>query len=268
MSEKNNKKNMRTKPGIIVLRCVLALLGILGLVCFIMPFFSYGIMNVWNMLGLALSAVLLLVSVFWVSIIKFIKVLWKRTPGKIVCSAAAVLLCSAIILAAVISGFMIGAACSTPENEVTLVVLGCRVIGEQPSLMLEERLSAAYEYLSENSGSCAVLSGGQGSGEDISEAECMYRWLTDRGISADRLYIEDKSVSTRENLLFSSEIIKSENLNSEIAVVTNEFHVYRASMTADSIGLKAYSVPAKTTWKLFPTYYLRELFGVMYEWVF
>lgn len=96
----------------------------------------------------------------------------------------------------------------------------------------------------------------------------MYRYLTGRGISADRLYIEDKSVSTRENLMFSGKIIEAENLNSDIAVVTNEFHVYRASMAADDLGMNSYAVPAKTTWKLFPTYYFRELFGVMYEWVF
>ncbi len=267
--ENNKKHNHGTGKVIgIVLRCILMLLGITGIVCFIMPLLSYGIMNIWNISGLAVSIVLLLVSIFFSFVLKQLKALCKSLAGRIICCAAAVLLCTAIILAAVISGFMIKYALNSPENDVTLVVLGCRVIGEEPSLMLEERLSAAYEYLSENEGCCAVLSGGQGSGEDISEAECMYRYLTGRGISADRLYIEDKSVSTRENLMFSGKIIEAENLNSDIAVVTNEFHVYRASMAADDLGMNSYAVPAKTTWKLFPTYYFRELFGVMYEWVF
>ena len=93
-----------------------------------------------------------------------------------------------------------------------MIVLGCGVNGDRPSLMLTERLDAAYDYLNTHEEVVCILSGGQGKGENISEAECMYRSLTEKGIARDRLYKEDRSTSTRENLLYSKKIIEEKNL--------------------------------------------------------
>lgn len=250
-----------------IVSVILVLLGTAGIVCFMMPFISYGILMIWNGMGLALGILFVLMGIFLTPLFAFFRKVWKTKAGKVICGAAAGALGAGLILVIVISGLMIHAAGRGPEKNATLVVLGCRVIGEQPSLMLEERLEAAYVYLSANPDSAAVLSGGQGGGEDISEAECMYRYLTGRGIASERLYLEDRSTSTRENLAFSGEIIKKKNLNKDIAIVTNEFHEYRAFMVAEALGMKPAAVPGKTIWKLFPTYYLRELFGVVYEWI-
>ena len=40
----------------------------------------------------------------------------------------------------------------------------------------------------------------------------MYQYLVSKGIDPHRLYQEDKSTSTRENILFSYQLIKKENL--------------------------------------------------------
>ena len=74
--------------------------------------------------------------------------------------------------------------------------------------MLSERLCAAYEYLNRNPKAMCVLSGGQGDGEEISEAECMYRYLTGRGIDGARLLLEDQSTTTAENLQYSMELLQ------------------------------------------------------------
>ena len=153
-----------------------------------------------------------------------------------------------------------------PSTPVTLVVLGCRVYGTTPSLMLTERLDAAYDYLINNRDAVCILSGGKGDGENISEADCMYKYLTEKGISKDRLFKEDKSTSTRENIEFSLEIIKANDLNPKIGIVTNEFHQYRASKIAEKHGIEAYAVNGKTAGWLFPTFYIREMWGIMYEW--
>ena len=102
---------------------------------------------------------------------------------------------------------MISAANRKPPKNATLIVLGCRVYGERASLSMVERLEAAYEYLQENPQAVCVLSGGMGSGENITEAECMYRYLVDKGITSRRLYKEEESTSTIENLKFSLELI-------------------------------------------------------------
>ena len=149
-----------------------------------------------------------------------------------------------------------------------LIVLGCGVNGDRPSLMLTERLDAAYDYLNTHEEVVCILSGGQGKGENISEAECMYRYLTEKGIARDRLYKEDRSTSTRENLLYSKKIIEEKNLDPQVIIVTNEFHEYRASVIAEHTGIKPSAVCGKTAWWLLPTYYLRELYGIVFEWIF
>lgn len=113
-----------------------------------------------------------------------------------------------------------------------------------------------------------MLSGGQGSDENISEAQCMYDALTALGISPARLYMEDNSTSTKENFENSNEIIERYGLKTDIAVVTNEFHEYRAKMLAGEIGLGFSAVPAKTAGWLFPTYLVREWYAIIFEVLF
>ena len=96
----------------------------------------------------------------------------------------------------------------------------------------------------------------------------MYLYLTDSGIVSDRIYKEDQSTTTRENLAFSYEIIKEQGLNENIAIATNNFHEYRAGKIADDLGLKHGAVSGDTALWLLPTYYARELLAILYEWVF
>lgn len=110
----------------------------------------------------------------------------------------------------------------TKPKGKTVTVLGCRVKGTVPTRALMSRCKAAFDYLTENKNSVAVLSGGQGPDEDISEAECMYRILTEKGIDKTRLYIENASTSTEENLKFSSDVIDKNNLSKEIVICTSE----------------------------------------------
>lgn len=171
------------------------------------------------------------------------------------------------LLFSVESCFMINAVLDTPEADSTLIVLGCAVYGEKPSQVLSLRIDAAAEFLEENPESKAVLSGGQGAGEDISEALCMYRELTRRGISEDRLFMEDKSVNTRENVAFSAEIIEKEGLNKSVAIVTNNFHLYRASLSVKAQGLECSCLSAFTPITLLPTYIMREYLGIVAQWI-
>lgn len=107
-----------------------------------------------------------------------------------------------------------------------IIVLGAQVHGEVPSLALEKRLEVACRYLKENTGTKAILSGGKGSGENITEAESMERYLVEKGIGKERLIKEEKSVSTAENLEFSADIIGDKNAS--VGIVSNNFHICRA----------------------------------------
>lgn len=136
--------------------------------------------------------------------------------------------------------------------------------GERPSRVLNERLCAAYEYLNRNPKAVCVLSGGQGDGEEISEAECMYRYLTGRGIDGARLLLEDRSTTTAENLQYSMELLQQHGIDGPITIITSEFHEYRANQTAKRLGITSYSTPSRTFFLYLPTFYVRELYGILY----
>lgn len=151
-----------------------------------------------------------------------------------------------------------------------IIVLGAAVHGDTPSLSLVERVSTAYDYLTAHPDCIAVVSGGQGSNENMSEAEAMYRWLTDKGIASERIILEDKSTSTLENLKFSLEKIRAHGGSTDsIAVVSSEYHIYRAKLIAQSLGLDADGIPARTGYiSVRINYFIREAFGVVYQKAF
>ena len=143
------------------------------------------------------------------------------------------------------------AAADPPDDADYLIVLGCGVFGTSPSPSLRERLEAAGDFLEAHPDCVAVVSGGQGEGEDISEAECMRRWLEARGISAERILVEDRAMSTEENMTFSAPMIEAHSgkpyAENAIAVCSSEYHLYRARWLARRfIGIDPPAVAAKT----------------------
>ena len=250
-----------------ILQIALIVIGVLGLIWFLTPYAVGRIMNLGNGTGAVIMALIMAYGAFMPKINQAIKKLYAQKIGKVILTGILVVVAAVILLAGVETAFMIKAATAKPSENATVVVLGCRAYGSRPSIMLASRLDAAYEYLTEHPDAICIVSGGQGPDESMPEAECMYLYLTEKGIASERIYQENRSTSTRENLLFSQEIIEAEGLNPEIAIVTNEYHEYRAGMVADALEMEYSAVPARTPLWLFPTYYIRELYGIIYEWV-
>lgn len=121
-----------------------------------------------------------------------------------------------------------------------MVILGCRVMpGGEPSMLLQDRLETALDYLKEDPDILVVVSGGQGSNEPVSEAACMADWLEEKGISEDRIFQEDQSSNTKENLIFSKDLLAREGIDvgeTDVLVVSNGFHLTRARMLAERFG--------------------------------
>lgn len=251
-----------------VLYCCLFAFFVLGFLVFLAPVFT-GILNIGNTLGMICCA-LLAALVFFHEKAAALFHANKLFRGFFIAGTA--IGAVALIMLAVASVLMLKTVSDKPHNPSALIVLGCRVKNIDgnivPSLMLSKRINAAYDYLVKYPDSVCILSGGQGSDEPISEAECMFRVLTEKGISAERLIKEDKSTSTYENIKFSKAIIDGLDINGELAVVTNEFHLCRAVRIAKEQGLEVKAVSAPTAIFLLPTYWLRDCLGVIYEYVF
>ncbi|MCR5278431.1 MAG: YdcF family protein [Lachnospiraceae bacterium] len=248
-----------------ILRIILIAIGLITTTWFILPKIIFDVLNIGNMTGIIAGLFLIIFGIFISPLSHMIKRCQKKKAGKAILTALSACVLIPVLTAIILSAFMLRANLKKPEGTPTLVVLGCRVIGHTPSLVLSERLNAAYNYLISNPDSYCIVSGGQGSDEMISEAQCMHDWLINRGIAKERILVENNSTSTRENLTFSGEILKENGLSSDIAIVTNEFHMHRAHMIAHKLGLKASAIPARTNIILYPTYVVREWYGILYE---
>lgn len=178
------------------------------------------------------------------------------------------ILLAAVLLAGLtfitVEGFVISYMGSAgTEGLDYIVVLGAAVRGSRPSNTLLWRIDTAYDYLTQNPQTIAILSGGQGLNEDISEAECMFRVLTERGIAPARLILEAESTSTYENMRYSLEHVEP---GSTIGIVTSNFHVFRAVKIAEKLsGMPVEGIAAPHKNLLILHYMVREFAGLASE---
>lgn len=158
-----------------------------------------------------------------------------------------------------------------PDDCEYVIVLGAGLRGDVPTLSLRNRLDAALEWLEAHPDCVAVVSGGQGPGENMPEGEAMGIWLEARGIEPERIIVEDKSTSTMENLENSFALIREAGgePDGNCAIITSEYHLCRAKLMAESLGVEAWGVAAHTSWpSLMLNYFIREAFAVTYYRIF
>lgn len=236
------------------------ILGILGGICLvyflILLLAGMNFSIVWLAAGLFLwgaAMARVYLSVHPAAIGKGVKVLAALVLGVGVLVFAAAQIC-------IISGM--GAK---PQGKLDyLIVLGAQVHGETPSKALKLRLDAAEKAWKENGEPILLLSGGKGFGENISEAECMRRVLTEKGIPEEKMLLEDASVSTEENLRFCAQL--AECREGRTGIVTNNFHVFRAGRLAKKLGYKnVCGIAAKSDWRFQIHYMVREAFALVKE---
>ena len=146
-----------------------------------------------------------------------------------------------------------------------IIVLGAAVHGTTPSMSMVERTDAALAWLEDHPDGIAVVSGGQGPGEDISEAEAMYDYLTARGIAPQRILMETLSTNSYENLLFSLRVIADDggDPDGRVALCSSEYHLCRLCLMARELDCKPVRIAARTSHvTLRLNYAVREAFAL------
>ena len=141
-----------------------------------------------------------------------------------------------------------------------VVVLGAGLMGKKVTPLLAARINRGIEVYRRNPGSKIIMSGGQGPGEEIPEAVAMAKYAEEKGISKQDIIVEDKSKTTRENLIFSHRLMKP---GSRFAIVTNSYHVYRALVLAKRLGLQCIGYGAKTKWYFTLNAFVREFIAYL-----
>ncbi len=209
--------------------------------------------NLGNFLTVAIGAIIMLVALLFKKLTKWFKII----------------LISGISIAIVCSSFLIiyGKSDNVTYKEDAVIVLGAAVHGKTPSLTLKKRLDKAVEYHKQNPDAIIIVSGGQGAQEDISEAEAMKIYLVEHGVESDKIIKEDQSTSTTENFAFSKEILdKQFTADYTIAFITNEYHILRSGLCAESVGITAVThLHSNTNLSYLLSGSLRECLAVMYH---
>lgn len=243
------------------------ILGILcgaGILILFSPIASF-VLNSGSVVGMAIGLCILLLALFFPRVKAFLARCRQKKGCRIALAVLAALLSLFCIYAATVTVLVVhgfSASESIPQD-TPAVVLGCAVNGEKPSLMLQKRIDAAYDYLTENPQAVCILSGGKGDGENISEAQAMYNTLVEKGIAPERLYLENDSTTTAENLRFSKEILEENGMGDTVVLITTDFHQFRAGLLAKNEGLTAYKVCSRSGAFALPTFIVREWFTVI-----
>ena len=232
------------------------------LVWFCLP----GFFNAGTFLGVLLSLLIAAGALLFPIIAKAVKWLWKRIPGRAaLCALGAVVLLFLGYLG--FCGVQMARYSARPLEQVKAVmILGCQVHGITPGNELVSRMQTALPLIKNNPEIPVIVSGGQGRGEAVTEAGAMKEWLLANGVPESRIYTEEQSHSTLTNFEYSAPILKELGITDGIAVVTNDFHQYRADIYAAREGLSVGHYSSATRPLVFPNYIIRELAALCFVW--
>ncbi|MDU2490744.1 MAG: YdcF family protein [Clostridium celatum] len=151
-----------------------------------------------------------------------------------------------------------------------LVVLGAGLRGRSISASLLYRLETALDFHDMYPDLKIVVSGGQGEGEDMTEALAMKNFLVDNGVDPSLIIMEDKSTNTYENFLYTKNVLEEETRKEDftITIISNNFHMYRAKFLAKEVGFNTYGYPAPSHKASALVFYVREFFGIIKAYIF
>ena len=220
-------------------------------------------------LGWGVCLVLVLYAVLDLAAAKSRAAKWCR-------NALFALLCAGLAFFLVLEAMVVSGsrgAQDGAQDVSCVIILGAGVHGTVPSMTLRTRLDAALDYLADKPGLPVICSGGQGGGENISEAECMARYLLQRGIPEERIIREDRSTSTRTNFEYSRALMEERGIDTAkpFAYVTSDYHVYRAGRIAgraDAVGVSSRLPDGAYYSALELNYFVREAFALANELLF
>lgn len=260
--------------------------GFLSVCCLV----YYGIIAVYSGIETSFSAIWLVLS-FCLAVMCMVTWLYPRFREKISIrlevSAITVVAALFVIFVAVEAAMGLNFFSLQKQSADYVIVLGAQVRGKSVSKTLEYRLDKAYEYAQVHPNTIFILSGGQGTGEDVSEAQAMYDYLRKRGVPDYQMMKEEQSRSTYENLVYSRNMINERETNRRtwiknlmaqsgymvppddevtirVGIITSNFHVLRAKGIAKKIGIQNISgIASKSDPVLFLHFCVRECFAIL-----
>lgn len=153
------------------------------------------------------------------------------------------------------------------KNYDFIIIHGAGLLGgEKVTPLLRKRVDKAIEAFrkSTNPAIQLIASGGQGPDEKISEAQAIQNYILETtDIPETAVLLEDRSVNTYQNLLYSKQLGESLVTDPRFLFVTNDYHVFRTSIYAQQIGMKGDGLGCNTASYYIPSAFLRELVAII-----
>ncbi len=152
-----------------------------------------------------------------------------------------------------------------PDDTKTMIILGAGLRKNRISPVLRRRLDTALPVMKAKPDMLVVVTGGKGATQEVTEAEEMKKYLAAAGVDPDRIVVENKSTSTKENLYFAMNILR-ENVSIKkngIILVTNDFHMFRAKHLAVKAGFIPFGLPASTPLSIVINCHIREHLAII-----
>ena len=223
-----------------------------------------------NLLGIAASVVWTLAYVLWVFLNPAQPSFLMELLGKLIPLAIAYGEC--LLFSTIMCAFI--ASRHVPKRPMDyLVILGCGIRDDgTPCPLLAGRVDKALSFDQSrialgDAPATFVPSGGQGDDEPISEAQSMGNYLEEKGVEHERIVLENRSTTTRENMAFSREVIERHAGRSTdellVGFSTTNYHVFRGYVCAHEAGMAVEGMGAKTKYYFWPNAFLREFVGLL-----
>ena len=233
-----------------------AMLGVLAFFLkFVLPGYSFS----------ALVCLILIALILFYTLMPLVGMQYPKL-AKLAKTIVTCCLAIGLLVVGITEGFIIKASFGDPKEQVQyMVVLGAKVRQNGPSVSLWDRIHAAADYLETHLDTIAIVSGGQGPDEPMTEAQAMYDGLMGLGIDPERIWMEDKATSTWENFQFSLDLIEEKTgvRPTKLGVLSSEYHMFRSSLFADAFGVEFVGIPAHTSRiSQMINHFMREVAGV------
>ncbi len=233
----------------------------------ILPYFTGRIRNVGVWVSCIVGVLGMLTAICGAPIARYV---WSsgKVGQSIICVSGILLVALVLLFFGVSVLIFTRANRKCNQEAITVLVPGARLYEDRPSRMLSDRLRTAAVYLKAHPALPCVVSGGQGADEPCTEASMMRDVLIEMGIDEKRIYMEDTSTNTFENMQFTREVIDTYQLPTAVAIATQEFHQYRCGVYAKRANLTPVcALSCKTPLHLFLCYWVREFAGVCRMWL-
>ena len=233
------------------------ILTVLGIACLL---YGLSVMLIWS--GTGFFAVWFAIGIVLLSSAWALHAGWWNAMPVIAKRSIGVIAAAVVAVCAITQGLALSCFNAQGEDDLDcIIVLGAQVRETGPTIVLQNRLDTAYDYLTSHPRTRCIVSGGQGFNEHYPEAQVMAEYLQNRGIEATRITVEDQSTNTIGNICNCKQFV--DPLRERVGIVTNNFHVFRGTAIARKqgyehvCGIAAPSAP----WYL-PNNLLRETFGI------